>query len=203
VTDGSLTDHAADLRAAKRAFRREALARRDAMLAGERAAASLRIAARLAAIPPYRAAKRIALFASMRSEVDTTPLLEAALAGGTEVFLPVTDLAAHALRFHAVGAIADLVTGPYGIREPDPRGAPPADPATFDLVVVPGAAFDEAGGRIGYGGGFYDAVLARVGESATVVAPAFDVQVVDSVPREPHDRRVGWIVTESRTVRCR
>ena len=197
-----MTPDPAEVQRVKRDFRKRMVSLRDALPAETRAAASWAIQGRLAAWEPYRAARRIALFAAMRSEVDTGPIIEHALAAGKEVCLPVSDVAARVLRFHPIAALADLAPGAYGIREPDPQGREPVDPATFDLIATPGAAFDEGGGRIGYGGGYYDRVLERAAPRATVVALAFDVQVVLEVPAEPHDRRVGWIVTETRRIRC-
>ena len=193
---------AADLRLAKRELRKRMLALRDALPADVRAAASRAILERLIEWEPYRAARRVALFASTRSEVDAGPIVADALAAGKEVCLPLSDVAARVLRFYPIASLAELVPGAYGIREPEPRGREPVDPATFDLVATPGAAFDPAGGRIGYGGGFYDQVLARLGARDRAVALAFDAQVIQAVPAEPHDRRVGWIVTETRVVRC-
>ena len=91
---------------------------------------------------------------------------------------------------------ADLTPGPWGIREPDPRRCPPVRPGDVDLVLVPGVAFDAGGGRLGYGGGYYDRLLGTCAEATTLVAAAFEVQMVERVPMGPGDRRVDLVVTE-------
>ena len=179
------------------------LGARDRLPAGERAAASGAICRRVLQMEPFARARRIALFASFRSEVDTGELIAGALERGKEVFLPVTDLEARRLRFYLIDSPDDLVPGAYGIPEPDPSGREAAALETLDLVVTPGAAFCADGGRIGYGGGYYDRVLAVTQQRAPSVGLAFERQIVDQVPAGEHDRRVDWIVTERRTIRAR
>ena len=74
----------------------------------------------------------------------------------------------------------------------------PVAPGAVDVVLVPGVVFDAYGGRIGYGGEYYDRLLGEVSEGTARVAGAFEVQLVDEVPMEPGDRRVDLIVTERR-----
>ncbi|HTL75696.1 MAG TPA: 5-formyltetrahydrofolate cyclo-ligase, partial [Casimicrobiaceae bacterium] len=74
---------------------------------------------------------------------------------------------------------------------------------SVDWVLVPGVAFDARGGRLGYGGGFYDRLLPGAAGSAPRVAGAFEMQIVDAVPTAPHDVGVDAVVTERRTLTCR
>ena len=94
---------------------------------------------------------------------------------------------------------SDLIAGRWDIPEPRP-GLPLVDPATIDVVIVPGSAFDRAGGRMGYGGGFYDTFLTRLRPDARRIGIGFDLQVVERVPREAHDLCVDLIVTETRAI---
>ena len=71
--------------------------------------------------------------------------------------------------------------------------------ATFDLMAVPGVVFDENGGRIGYGKGYYDRILSEA--RCRVVALAFDFQVLTEVPSEEHDMTVDALVTETRIIK--
>jgi 5-formyltetrahydrofolate cyclo-ligase len=87
-----------------------------------------------------------------------------------------------------------------GIREPDPRGRRPARVDRVDVVIAPGVAFDAAGRRLGYGGGFYDRLLPRLRPGTPVVGVAFATQVVDAVPATARDAPVDMIVTESGTI---
>ena len=187
------------LHEAKIAARRSLMAARDAMPAEARAAASAAITARIAALPTFTAARTVLLTLSFRSEWDTLPLIELALADGKTVAAPRVNGATRMLDLHAlVDPPRDLVAGTFGIPEPDPR-ADPVAPETVDWVLVPGIAFDRSGRRLGYGGGYYDRLLPLLSR-ATRVAGAFDLQLVDRVPSAPHDLGVDVIVTESQTL---
>lgn len=132
-------------------------------------------------------------------EVATRPILERAWAGGKRVACPKVVWRPRGLASFAVGGLDELVEGRRGLFEPDPDRAEPVDEG-FDLVLVPGLAFDRRGGRIGYGAGFYDRFLA--GSEALKVALAYSLQVVDSVPVEPHDVPVDRILTEEESIVC-
>ena len=193
----------APLRAAKAALRARVLAARDALAPEARRAASLTIQAAVGRLEAWREAGRILAYASFGTEPDTAALNQAVLARGAALFLPRVDRAARGLTLHRVTDLAtDLRPGTWGILEPDPGRCPVVEPATVDLVVVPGVAFDATGGRLGYGGGYYDRLLADVPASAARIALAFEPQVVDRVPAGPGDHRVDLIVTEQRTVRA-
>jgi len=71
-----------------------------------------------------------------------------------------------------------------------------------DLVIIPGAGFDISGSRIGYGGGYYDRLLAGLQKAVLVIAPAYEEQGLDAIPSEPHDIKVQMIVTDNRLIRC-
>lgn len=184
----------------KTALRRSVLAVRDALVAEERVRLSAAICARAAALPELAAASTLMLFASFRSEVDTSPLIAWALGAGKVVCLPriVGPRRMAALRVRDPGA--DLVPGTWDIPEPC-DGCEMIDPQDVDAVVVPGAAFDAAGNRCGYGGGFYDTFLPLMRADAPRIALAFEVQLVDELPCESHDLPVSAIVTEARVIR--
>lgn len=177
----------------KRALRRRIQARRDAVDPGARALRSAAACERLRGLEIYRAARTVHLFVPFRSELDTRPILEDLWARGVCAVLPrvAPENQLHHLR---VLCWEDLEPGAWDIPEPV-AACPAVEPARVDLVCVPGVAFDRHGGRLGYGGGFYD----RFGEScpAPRVALAFELQLVDRVPCEPHDLGVHTIVTEA------
>lgn len=149
-------------------------------------------------------------FAATGREPATAPALGAAHAAGLVVALP--RVAGKSLQFHRVvpdsrareGA-AGLHTGYRGIAEPPPE-APLLDfedLPSATVVLVPGAAFDRTGGRIGWGGGYYDSALAAVARScatALVIGVCFSEQLVDRVPRAEHDLPVDLVVTEHSVV---
>lgn len=180
----------------------EAEKRRLRALAAERIAdlgpaylrqAGAAAAEHLTALPAYRAARTVLAFAGMEREMDTGPLLEQVLTDGKTLALPVCYLPG-VMEARQVTDLAALRPGRYGILEP-PAGAPPLLPGELDLLVVPCAACDRFGVRLGRGGGYYDRYLAGCGGLTAVLCP--QALVLDRVPREDHDRAVDIIVTET------
>ena len=100
------------------------------------------------------------------------------------------------LDFIGVAGPDSVQPGQFGIREPVFDQARVIPPDTFDLVLVPGAAFTANGERLGRGGGFYDRILSTPGFRAFKVGVCFDRQVLESIPVEPHDQKVHRVVTE-------
>lgn len=184
----------------KSSQRRAALAGRDAISAAQRTAASRQIAARVASLPELREARLICCFVSFRSEVDTRPIIDWAHAEGREIVAPRIVGPRTMEAAACPDPDADLVPGRWNIPEPRPSRSP-CLPESIDAMLVPGAAFDERGGRIGYGGGFYDTFMALLRPGVPRIAPAFEVQVLPRVQTEPHDLPVDVIVTELRVIR--
>jgi 5-formyltetrahydrofolate cyclo-ligase len=186
-------------RALKADLRRRVLAERDAWPADRRARASAAIAERLLALPGLAAARTVLAYASFGSEPDTGRLLQAVLGAGQALALPRVNRTTRMLELYRVDDLAaQLEPGTWGIREPRPALCAPVAPAAVDFVLVPGAVFDVRGGRIGYGGGYYDRLLGGARPGTPLVAAAFELQVVPEVPMGPDDRRVDRVVTESR-----
>lgn len=182
----------------KTELRASVLARRDAIPAELRAADSLRIAGRIMALPSWQRASIVLLTLPFRSEWDTVPLVEAARAAGKAVVLPRVDMAArHLVLYRCDEPRSDVAPGYRGIPEPRER-LPRIDAAEVDWILVPGVAFDADGGRLGHGAGYYDRLLATVAPTVPKVAGAFDVQIVDEVPRLRHDIGVDLVVTPTR-----
>lgn len=188
------------LREAKRALRERVMQARDALPMEARAAASEAIAAALAQRPDFVSARVVLLTLPYGSEWDTRLLLAAALAQGKTVAAPRVNAERRMLEIHALRDVArEVAPGYLGI--PEPRADCPtiALPA-IDWVLVPGVAFDPAGRRVGYGGGYYDRLLPLLGAQAKRVAGAFELQIVDRVPAAPHDATVDVIATEKGTL---
>lgn len=180
----------------KAALRKATLARRDALDAAIRARNSQTITQRILALEAYAEAKVVAAYASFGSEYDTSAFLARILGDGKQLLLPRMDRASHTLKLHDVTELEkDLVAGVWGIREPAPS-RPVRSLATVDFLLVPGVAFTTAGARLGYGGGYYDRLMASLDARAPRVAAAFDLQVVNSIPESPHDQRVQAVITE-------
>ena len=182
----------------KPTLRETVLARRDGLAAADRAAASLAIAARALPILAAFRPRRLAGYVAMRSECDPRPILDAARADGAAIGLPVIAPGA-TLRFLRHDADRPLVAGGFGTLVP-PADAPPIAP---DFIIVPVVGFDRGGTRLGYGKGHYDRAIAAIRETGRrppLLGVAFSVQEIGAIPREPHDIRLDWIVTENETL---
>lgn len=190
----------------KAELRRLLLAHRDGLSPSEVAEHSSRIVLRMLAIDPVRHAGEVLLYAAHRGEVSTNALLEHYWQTGARVLLPrcAPDDGPGALDIYCVTCHEDLMEGFASIPEPDPRACELVEAFAPDVVVVPGVAFSPDGARIGFGGGYYDRLLAELRRQDTpplAVAPAYDFQVVEHFDTEPHDQPVDVIVTEERTIR--
>jgi len=198
--DRTATPVGAPLREAKQAMRTIVAAARDALDPEWRARASVALVERIAALPTFGAARGVLLTAPFRSEWDAAPLIAHALAAGKLVALPRVDESSRMLELRrVVDPARDIVAGYRGLPEPDTHCERVAA-ASIDWVLVPGIAFDPAGGRLGYGGGYYDRLLPVLPARVARVAGAFSMQIVDAVPSAPHDITMDTVVTESGVV---
>jgi 5-formyltetrahydrofolate cyclo-ligase len=93
-----------------------------------------------------------------------------------------------------------VVTGPFGVREPDPARCSRLAPEELDCIFVPGLAFDPRGHRLGRGGAYYDAALAQLDIGTPRIGLFFACQQADEVPRDPHDQMLSGVVTEEQAV---
>jgi 5-formyltetrahydrofolate cyclo-ligase len=189
----------------KGALRQEVLAAREALSAEDRAAFSEAACGRVMELDCWRQADTVLLFASFGSEVQTGGLIEAALEQGRTVVLPRVNRERKELDLFCVTEPGvQLTAGVWGIPEPMPDRCTLAQVSRIGCVVLPGVAFDRQGGRMGYGGGFYDRVLADLApiQAAATVGICFELQLVPRVPREAHDRRVACVCTERDVYRC-
>lgn len=180
--------------------RRLALDARGALPAEDHAAHSAAVCERALALPELAAAHTVMLFASFRSELDTTAIVDWILQSGRVLCLP-RILAPRRMRaFRIRDRETDLVPGTWDIPEPH-EDAPEVPPQDIDLVFVPGSAFDGEGHRCGYGGGFYDSFLVLTRPGTPWIALAFEAQLVPGIATEDHDLPVTAIVTERRVIR--
>ena len=178
----------------KALYRTERLALRDAIPAEERVAKALDMARHGAEMAGIRAGMIVSGFLPIRSEPDIRPLLDRLRDRGVRVCVPVI-LDKVTIVFRELVADAPLVFSGFGTVGPGPDAAV-LDP---DLMLVPLSAFDRTGHRIGYGAGYYDRAIDRLrqkGLDPQLIGIAFDCQEVPSVPAEPHDVRLGAILTE-------
>ncbi|KQP47399.1 5-formyltetrahydrofolate cyclo-ligase [Methylobacterium sp. Leaf106] len=182
-----------DFSALKAELRKQALARRDGLDPETRRAGGLRIAQSVMRIEALADAAFVGAFWAIRSEVDPLPLIEMLFARGQRVALP--KVTPDGLVFREWRAGEALVPGSFGLSEPR-DDLPPLDPTA---LIVPLAAFDRRGHRIGYGRGYYDQAIARLSRNGPVltIGIAFSVQEVGHVPSESHDQPLDHLITEA------
>ncbi len=146
----------------------------------------------------------IFIYVSYRSEVGTDSLITQLLDAGKIVTVPLVQVNSRKmLAIRLMDPENDLVSGYYGIMEPKESliQERTLDPSRIDVVVLPGSVFDERGGRMGYGGGFYDTFLAmEVLPSAKRIAFSYDLQIKHRIPQQAHDQPVDFVISEKRLI---
>lgn len=186
-------------------IRKQVLAQRDTLSLEERREKSEVIRHRfLELVNPFDPTTFF-LFVNFRSEVETLELIGQLLNSGKTVTVPLVSVSEKSMTaVRLIDPGKDLVSGYYGILEPrkDLLETRTIDHKSIDIVVLPGSVFDERGGRLGYGGGFYDRFLANeVRSEALRIALAFELQVRGEIPQQPHDKPADFIITERRVIR--
>lgn len=173
----------------KKEIRQQVRTRKKTVTPAQVEAASARLAQQLYTLPEYRNAKSVYGYLSFNQEVRTLPILQQAMADGKRVAVP--KVYGKTMRFLWLDDLTAVAPGCMGIPEPVADG-PEADDAAA-LVLMPGVAFDEAGHRVGYGGGYYDRFLASQPDHPTV-ALCFDFQMFPELPTEDYDIPVGRVL---------
>jgi 5-formyltetrahydrofolate cyclo-ligase len=175
-------------------LRTAALIARDGLSGEHRESAAQAIAARGLPIE-IKPATVVAGYSPIRSEIDPAPLMRKLAAQGARLALPVITARGQSLRFRVWSPDDRLLRGPLGILEPSPAAAE----IIPEIVLVPLAAFDRLGHRIGYGAGHYDRTLGQLRKSRdiTAIGLAFAVQEVKAVPALIHDVALDYVLTEA------
>ena len=184
----------------KTSIRREMLAARKELDDQVVASLSARIAKRIDLLPEFEAARVVCCYLAMRAEVDLGSRMDAAWKAAKRLCVPAYrhDRGGYEPAWYEGNM--RLSTGPDGARQPAvPEWVPPGE---IDVILVPGLAFDSAGGRLGRGGGHYDWMLRRMGGHPFKLGVAFDFQLVDRVPVDRSDVSMDAVVTENKTLRC-
>lgn len=183
--------------------------RRDTITSQQKKLKEAAIEKRLFALDLFRDAKCILFYVSFRSEVNTRKCLRDVIKSGKKLVLPAVDRVHRTIKLYETRALSELAPGYMGIPEPENRDDRKVSLRRIDLVIIPGVGFDLRGTRLGYGGGYYDRLLsyeskrlARVKKHIATIALAFEEQIGDKIPAEPHDIRVDVIITDKRVIRC-
>ena len=189
------------MREKKHSLRAAALAQRSLLSRSESLARSRLIQARVLQFPPYLLSRSVALYNPIQNEVETGAIRDHALVTGKNVFFPRFG-PKDSLELIKIGSATEFSPGRFGILEPTGEGRLAGRDQEELVVFVPGVAFDLRGNRLGRGKGWYDRLIKELGE-ATLVAIAYDFQIVDEVPAEEWDQRVHYVITERSVVDCR
>lgn len=151
-------------------------------------------------------ARSLLAYAPFRSELDCGLLIERAWEDGITVLLP-RALPGGKLALYTVRSWREMTPGAFGILEPLPGAAEawPAECGLPEAALVPGLAFDRRGGRLGYGQGYYDRLLAASAERGRTLwaGLAFELQLDQEIPAEPHDALMDYVITEQGICDCR
>jgi 5-formyltetrahydrofolate cyclo-ligase len=155
-------------------------------------------------MPVYRQAKTVLGYLNFGAELDAELWVQQALKDGKQVLLPRANHASKYLDLYQVKDLQlDVEPGSWDIREPIMSRCERFDMLdVLDFILLPGVAFGCDGTRLGYGGGFYDKLLAHLPHQPALVAGAFEMQVVEDIPQESTDRKVDWLVTENEIIDC-
>ena len=180
----------------KKQLRKKIICLRDALSAAERDSKAEIIIKKLLATELYQKASHIMLFAAFGSELNLLSLVETIIKTGKHAYLPVVDKKINRILPIEVHSLADLKPGTYGIPEPSPDNYLENTPDLLDLIITPAVAFDYDKYRIGYGAGYYDRFFASLKKDIVKIGIGFDEQLVQEVPREPHDIRLNYILTD-------
>lgn len=199
MPDSSRSPEHEALNRAKSILRLKSRAARRAVLPELRTACAYAIAERVLNLPEIASAAAVMVYGSSEEEVDVGVLEFALRERGTRIAYPRVA-GPRELSLHWVDQSTRLVVGSFGLREPAP-GAPLARLSELSALIVPGVAFDPAGNRLGFGGGFYDSLLATMDDGPVSIGIAYDEQVVGEVPHDTHDRPMDIVVTPTRTYR--
>ncbi len=190
-----------DLKAKKSEIRKSTRAKRDALSKKERSEKSAAIMEQLFDFANFLESRIVLFYMSNNSEVDTEPMVRKALEIEKIVALPLIDRGKQEIVPFKVDNLERDVRPRYRkIREPIPQRCKQVPVKHVNLAIIPGIAFDERGGRIGYGTGFYDRFIPQLDITTRKVALSFECQIVPQIPMEPHDRYTDIIITEKRII---
>lgn len=139
--------------------------------------------------------QNILLYMDFRNEVRTQEIIDYLVGQGKNVYLPRVIFKEREMRAYLYDGLETLEKSKYGILEPS-INAKALELSSLDLIIAPGVAFSSSGYRLGYGGGYYDKFLEKLGREVPVIALAFELQMLNDLPVEKHDRIVSKIVTE-------
>jgi 5-formyltetrahydrofolate cyclo-ligase len=190
-----------EIRATKDQIRKDIMETIDGLPPAKKEEKSKTIVRRLFGFANFLESKVALLYINHSGEVPTSSILQKTLEYNKVVVLPAFDTERHRMTLMKVDDLKrDLASGPRGVLEPDARRCKSVPIERIDIAIIPGIAFDEKGGRIGTGRGFYDRLIPNLDITTRKVALALEEQIVPQVPIESHDKLVDIIITDQRII---
>ena len=186
----------------KRVLRKQLLGIRSEMNEQVRVEKSEKIVHQLINSPFYHEAKCIFSFVPFGHEVNIRRFLEYSVFEGRTVAIPKTLSERKEIEPYRFQKWDNLTKGHFGILEPNEHITDKVERDEIDLMIMPGVGFDRTGGRLGYGGGYYDRFLAGLKQIPLLVGVCFQEQITDQLPMEEHDYRVHAVVTDQVVIHC-
>lgn len=183
-------------------MRAAARLKRESYPAAQLSSWSRLIQERVLGFSPYRESRSVALYSPVGNEVATEMVRDDAFRTGKRVFYPKLSRRGEPALVR-VESLDEFVRGRYGILEPTGDEVLGQEDREGLVVFVPGLAFDARGNRLGRGGGWYDRALELLGEKPVLVGLAYEFQISEELPVETWDRKVHFVITESRLIECR
>ncbi len=190
------------IKQAKKDLRKSILAVRRGMTLEEVASGSDHIADHLCSWPVYQNAKKIMLYLAMPDEPHLERIIAHALAADKTVCVPHMRETRGLMDAAIISNLDDLVVGQFNLLVPNPNTLRLLEPSELDLIIVPGVAFAKDGRRLGMGAGYYDRFVPKA-NNAELIGAAWSAQILDSVPTDPHDRLVNYLLTENGIFTCK
>lgn len=145
----------------------------------------------------YKKANKLFIYVSYSSEVNTIEIINRALLDKKDIYIPKTYKESKSMIAIKINSLNELIVDKYGIHEPTVVDESKIG-TDFDLIIMPGVAFDECGNRIGYGGGYYDKYICLLEKNIKKVALAYEIQIVEKIESETHDIKVDYIITNEK-----
>ncbi len=193
---------AAQVSVEKENLRRYILRLRDRLSIGEVQQKSEDITDQILLLHEFVRARGIACYVNKDTEVDTRILIRKALDRQKHVLIPVIKKGEVDLFFSEIKDLGkELTRGTFGVPEPKPEFVRPFGLDAIDLIIVPGIAWDKNGYRLGWGRGYFDRVLQKLPPHVKSAGLAFNLQLINQVPRDQFDVPVNMVITESRVIR--
>jgi len=190
-----------DIRESKRKLRNDVMRTVNALSENDKLNKIKLIEERLFTFANFREANIALLYISRYDKFNITEIVKRSIASNKISVLPAFDDDKKEMRLMKVDRIDnDLIVGPNGFLEPNPGYCKIVPHESIDIAIIPGLAFDEKGGRIGVGEGYYDRLIPKLPITTRKVVLALEEQIVPLVPMESHDKYVDIIITDQRII---